>query len=34
MSEWRKEICPNCLADREREWIVKVIPKGSPIPKG
>lgn len=24
-NEWRKEVCPDCNADREREWLVSLV---------
>lgn len=33
-SEWRPETCPDCDSEREREWLVRTVAKGMPIPKG
>lgn len=32
--EDRREICTDCLDERDRQWAVQTIVTGSPIPKG
>lgn len=34
MIESRAEICPDCRETRDRDWIVRSITRGAPIPPG
>lgn len=34
MKETRQETCPDCLEQRDREWITKSIFKGVTVPEG
>jgi hypothetical protein len=33
-SEQRSEVCADCGADRDREWLTGIKGKGEPMPKG
>ncbi len=34
MIEIRPEICRDCGATRDRDWVVKHVAKGTPVPRG